>query len=247
MYFGTVPLAIVNLYMAVTSGNDWALYYEVIERCGAFYRMAFLFFTFFFVFALFNILTGIFVEKAVLATQPDRDELILEQCRKSRKEADEFRVLCNRLDTDHSGTISYDEFVLSMQDDRMVAYMASVGLEVHDVELFFKIVANGSDEEVDIGQFVEGCMGIRGQATGLAMQKSLYETSRLHTKLQLMNDSLTDRMAEMSHALQQTRALLSKAGRDYKSKDSTPNNLRCASPAGRPQTPKAPSVRGSWA
>ena len=41
---------------------------------------------------------------------------------------------------DCSGTISFEEFVQCMQDDRMVAYMASVGLEVHDVELFFRIV-----------------------------------------------------------------------------------------------------------
>lgn len=206
MYFGSVLLAIVHLYMAVTNGNDWIVYYEVVERCGSFYRLVFLFYTFFSVFALFNILTGIFVEKAVLATQPDRDEIILEQCRKSRREADEFRVLCRHLDEDNSGTISFEEFVQSMQDDRMVAYMASVGLEVHDVELFFKIVTNAANEEITIDQFVEGCFSMRGQATGLDMQKSLFETSKLNMRLQAMENAFTACAAELARVPQQARS-----------------------------------------
>jgi hypothetical protein len=204
-YFGSVSTTIVSLYMAVTGGDDWAVYYDVIERCGMFYSATFLFFTFFFVFALFNILTGIFVEKAVLATQPDRDELILQQCHKSRKEADEFRTLCNRLDTDGSGQISFEEFTQCMQDERMVSYMASVGLEVHDVELFFKIVANTEtkDDQISIDQFVEGCMSMRGSASGLDMQKSLYEQTKLQGRLQVMEDAFTSHFAELARAVEQ--------------------------------------------
>merc|ERR1712232_1100737 len=134
-FFGSVSLTIVNLYMAVTGGNDWAIYYNIISRFGTFYTVAFIFFLFFFSFALFNILTGVLIEKAFEAGQPDRDELILEQCRKTKKDADEFRAFFISLDTDKSGTISFSEFVECMQDERLVSYMASVGLEVHDVEL----------------------------------------------------------------------------------------------------------------
>lgn len=191
--------------MAVTGGDDWRLYYDIIERCGTFYTYVFLLFTFTFVFALFNILTGVIVEKAVSATQVDRDELILEQCLKSRKEADEFRALCKRLDTDSSGSITFEEFLECMEDERMVSYMATVGLEVHDVELFFKIVAKASsnDDRVDIDKFVEGCMSMRGGASGLDMQKSLYETSRLQARLRAMEETLSGRIVELLGAVQQ--------------------------------------------
>merc|ERR1712232_835858 len=98
-----------------------------------------------------------------------------------------------RLDTDGSGQISFDEFVGCMQDERLVSYMASVGLEVHDVELFFRIVANAdtADVQVDVDQFVTGCMSMRGGATGLDMQKLLYETSRLQLKLRRMEETYT--------------------------------------------------------
>jgi len=172
-HFGSVIVTIVTLYMAVTGGNDWVVYYSIIEKCGWLYCIAFLLFTFFFIFALFNILTGIFVEKAVLASQPDRDELILEQSRKARKETDDLRFLCNQLDTDGSGTITLSEFVASMQDERMVSLMASVGLEVHDVEFFFRLIAGAGhtgELELDVEEFVAGCMSMKGPASGLDMQ-----------------------------------------------------------------------------
>merc|ERR1712232_5999 len=137
-YFGSVALTSVNLYMAVTGGTDWSIYYHIIERCGTVYTLAFVFYIFFFSFALFNILTGVLVQKAFEATNKNRDELILEQSKKTRQEAKEFRNLCTSLDTDNSGTISFNEFVSCMEDERMSSYMATVGLEVHDVELFFQ-------------------------------------------------------------------------------------------------------------
>ena len=60
-----------------------------------------------------------------------------------------------------------------MKDPRIVAYMSSVGVSVHDVEHLFKIVAN-ANKEVDIERFVDGCMAIKGGATALDMQKQLY-------------------------------------------------------------------------
>ena len=41
----------ISLYEAVTGGNDWALYYEVMLQIGSFYPAVFLIYTFFFIFA----------------------------------------------------------------------------------------------------------------------------------------------------------------------------------------------------
>merc|ERR1712232_674591 len=124
-------------------------------------------------------------------------------CRKSRKEAAELRMLCKRLDIDRSGQISFDEFFTSMQDERMVSYMASVGLEIHDVECFFRMAANASSkhDQVDIDKFVEGCMSMKGNASGLDMQKSLFEMSKLQVKVQMMEEMLGGYIAEFSQVL----------------------------------------------
>merc|ERR1712192_3247 len=160
------------------------------ERAGELYSWMFLFFTFFFAFAIFNILTGVFVEKAVQAAAPDREETVMQQRRHILDQAEEFREICHLLDLDESGTISLEEFKQNMLNPTMVAYMFAVGLEVHDVELFFRTMSGGSgaadawaNEPIDIDVFVEGCMAMKGYATTLDVQKQLYETRELSRKI----------------------------------------------------------------
>merc|ERR1719453_2455220 len=121
--------SMLSLYMAVTGGNDWGPYYSVVETASPIYAVIFIFFTFFFTFALFNILTGIFVEKAVCTSLPDRDDLVLQQRQKARQDAQEFRHMCSVLDKGKKGTIRWKDFERHMENDVMVAYMASIGLE----------------------------------------------------------------------------------------------------------------------
>ena len=39
----------LSLYMAVTGGNDWSMYFDTLSQCGLFYTILFLLFNFFFV------------------------------------------------------------------------------------------------------------------------------------------------------------------------------------------------------
>merc|ERR1719336_2919547 len=106
-HFGSVGTTMLTLYMAVTGGDDWGTAFDIVKFAGLLYECLFIGFTFFFVFAVFNILTGVFVEKAVAAAMPDRDEQILEERRKLHKESEQFRALCSRLDRDSSGHINW--------------------------------------------------------------------------------------------------------------------------------------------
>merc|ERR1719253_1777758 len=68
-YFGTVDRSILSLYMAMSGGKDWGEYYVVLEDLPMQTRFVFLFFISFALFAVVNIVTGIFVETAMLSNQ----------------------------------------------------------------------------------------------------------------------------------------------------------------------------------
>lgn len=204
LFFASLPDCMLSLYMSVTGGADWNQFYAVVSQAGDFYALAFLFFTLFFNFALFNILTGVFVEKAITAFMPDRADQLLEERRRLVSEADDFRDLCKRLDRSRAGRISLVDFMEFMQNETMVVSMASLGLAVHDVELFFKVVA-GSRDEVSIEEFVEGCMATKGTASSLDVQKQLFETRLIAKHLcEVQHDLQTktdDIRSEMDHVL----------------------------------------------
>ena len=52
-----------------------------------------------------NILTGIFIEKALKLAQPDRERLALELRKDQLKQVNELTALVKNLDVDRSGTI----------------------------------------------------------------------------------------------------------------------------------------------
>lgn len=41
-HFGSVLQTMLSLYMAVTGGNDWSLYYTMLEQMGSFYHILFI-------------------------------------------------------------------------------------------------------------------------------------------------------------------------------------------------------------
>eukprot|EP00913_Durusdinium_trenchii_P023960 g22502.t1 len=127
--FGSVLKTMLSLYMAVTGGNDWSMYYATCASMsvakGGLGRFVRVFlrhihrgshssqaYTFFFAFAIFNILTGIFVERAVAASLPDREQQILLERRKLLEQANELRDLFSCMDLDDSGNISLEDMLL---------------------------------------------------------------------------------------------------------------------------------------
>ncbi|CAE6912630.1 Scn11a [Symbiodinium sp. CCMP2592] len=182
--FGSVGDSMLSLYMAVTGGNDWSVYYEATIAMGSFYPVVFLSYTFFFIFALFNILTGVFVERAVAAALPDREELIAQERKKILKQVEDLRALFKALDSDRSGKISKAEFLADMEDDRIVSYMHTLGLDMHDAEHFFDLLASDrNQQEVDIDTFIEHCMSMKGTATAMDLHKQLVQVNKVLDKL----------------------------------------------------------------
>lgn len=204
MHFGGVRMAMLSLYMATTGGEDWGMYYRMVAQIGFPYTAIFLFYTAFFSFTLFNILTGMVVENVVKASDRDEEARTLEYRRKRRQHHYGLTKLFAQLDTDGSGKISFDEFKAGMQSENVQASMSRLGLDPFDSELFFMMLASVSEDGgVDPEAFVSGCMQLRGPAAGIDMQCLIFETRQMHEAVRdivrsAQGDSGEDRAEEPS-------------------------------------------------
>merc|ERR1719473_2221925 len=79
--FGTLDTSILSLFMSMSGGNDWAQYYEALIPLQIQYRLFYLLFIVFCIFAVVNIVTGVFVESALQANIKDRDIVVHEELR----------------------------------------------------------------------------------------------------------------------------------------------------------------------
>jgi len=200
--FGSVTQTMLELFKAISGGAEWSKHYGLLLPVGEAYPAGYVAFIFLFIFALTNILTAIFVERAVEAALPDREEQVLQKRREMIQDAAEFKIICALLDIDKNGTVSLEEFKRGMKNSMLVAYMASVGLAIHDVELFFHVVAGGSGlTEVNIDTFVEGCITMKGSATSLDVQQQIAKTGdvlrRVHRFEQSCNEKIDRLLSSM--------------------------------------------------
>merc|ERR1712100_160146 len=81
-------------------------------------------------------------------------------------------------DADNSGTLSLDEFTAHLQDHRVRALLESLQLESHAREIFFLLDVDGTNE-IDIEEFVAGCLRLRGEARALDISLLGFKTEQL--------------------------------------------------------------------
>eukprot|EP00928_Gymnodinium_smaydae_P005884 TRINITY_DN12039_c0_g1_i1.p1 TRINITY_DN12039_c0_g1~~TRINITY_DN12039_c0_g1_i1.p1 ORF type:complete len:607 (-),score=107.34 TRINITY_DN12039_c0_g1_i1:305-2125(-) len=179
-YFGSLETAALSLYQCASGGIDWWRVYAIVQLRGAVECAGFLFFIGFFNFAVLNILGGIFIEKALVAAQPDRESMALEQRRTEEKEAQELQRMISAMDADGSGTLTVEEFATAVENRYAKAYLSSLGLDIHDAVFFFNTLAElqGSDE-LDIGEVVSRLTRMKGNAKALDLQSVAFEISTM--------------------------------------------------------------------
>merc|ERR1719401_1385539 len=115
--------------------------------------------------------------------------------------AEGFREVCQRIVGADKDTISWQEFKKELHDEALIMHLASLDLQVHNIQLFFNLVAGvGDEDEASIDRFVEGCMQMTGGVTAIDIQRQLYQTNLIHTDLKTLGHALLDKFKELQHS-----------------------------------------------
>jgi len=217
-WFPSVAGTMITLFGATTGGLDWIEVHAILEPLGAFAQSAFLFYIAFFTIAVFNILTGIFVEKALhMSDQADR---AVEYMKQEREDAQDLRQICNRIDFDGNGRIAWPEFEAYMQNNNDgFARLKACGLDVHDVHEFFVSLTSGQQTEtVEIEDFINHAMRLRGTATSIQVKSVASQMMRVQAeahaammwKVETMAFQLRKAVAALNADVKASRFLSSK-------------------------------------
>jgi len=210
--FGSVQGAMLSLFRTCTGGDDWAYFYEIVLTTGAPYALIFIFFIAFSQIAILNILTAIFVNNAMELARPDADTLAFEHRKKEFEAYEELQELCEHI-TDETGVISIEDFATELKFGRLGARLAVLGINVSDAEAFLDLImfTMGTKPAVGIrpSDFVEGCMRLRGQATGINIQGIQQETRRI---LKSLHQLRSEQAAKGTQVAQTLKQLLDSAG-----------------------------------
>mmetsp|Transcript_69188 Transcript_69188/g.200382 ORF Transcript_69188/g.200382 Transcript_69188/m.200382 type:complete len:682 (-) Transcript_69188:54-2099(-) len=205
--FGSVGDGMFTLLKTSTGGEDWGLVYERINSIGGFLPWCFLLYITFFILAAWNIVTGLFVEKALKLAQPDLDTMALEQELQDGVDAEELTRIFSIWDREGSGTITLKQLGELMRHARFRAYLRVRGIDIQDADMFRRMmlsVAGDHREALDIDFVVSACLRMKGLASNMDLHALSFEAK-------LMNKKQRRALGDCANRLRRIEAILHEA------------------------------------
>merc|ERR1719408_982719 len=95
------------------------------------------------------------------------------------------------MDVDETGTITMDEFLTHLDDERVIAYFNSMKLDVSDATALFKLLDVDRSGSVEINEFIDGCQKLKGESRTLDLHLMRYELHNMRYELHELSLSFT--------------------------------------------------------
>jgi len=177
--FGGVLTALVSLFMSICGGIDWNEAWKALYDVHWIYSCVFVFYIFFMMFGVLNVVVATFVEGASMISRQDRELVTQSELDRKTEASNNIRRFFHDADKDNSGGLSWEEFENYLQQKHVQAYFQSLQLDVSQAHTLFRLLDVDGSNRVEIDEFVEGCMRMRGQARSIDVHMLLYETEMM--------------------------------------------------------------------
>jgi hypothetical protein len=216
-YFGSVVAGLLTVYKCLTGGMDWGDIYILVQPAGVIAGPACLLMVAFFTISVWNIITSVFIEKAMQMARPTLRELVKEHKAQSKQDAAEVEELIRKLDHDRKGYVSKAEFKDICKDGEIQEFLAVRDLDIQnvkDIDGFYEMVSDVDPSQVDANQVsVPGLVSIllhlKGSAKSLDLHKKLFEVG-------ITQQSLLTSMQLLQAELRQDRGMSSRPRTDFR-------------------------------
>lgn len=172
-------MASFSLFMAITGGDDWWNLVRPLLEISEVYAVLFVLYISLMVLGVMNIITGIFVESATELSRLDRDLVTQAEQERMALYVKELRKLFMELDTNRDGTITLQEFESFAARADVQAYFSVLELDITKAAQVFRLLDLDGSHELELDEFVMGCMRLKGMAKGIDLETLMLECRKL--------------------------------------------------------------------
>eukprot|EP00927_Polykrikos_kofoidii_P064727 TRINITY_DN6022_c0_g1_i5.p1 TRINITY_DN6022_c0_g1~~TRINITY_DN6022_c0_g1_i5.p1 ORF type:complete len:595 (+),score=74.66 TRINITY_DN6022_c0_g1_i5:170-1954(+) len=177
-WWGSLSQTSLTLFLSVSGGVNWITPFQALE-CSFWLQALFIAYLSFIVFAVLNVVTGVFCNNAVEMASRDPEMIIGAKMEGEENYIRDLHMLFHRVNKSGSSAVLFDELEESFKDPWIKAYLSHLEIEVDDAFSFFRLLDKDRNYDIDVTEFVDGCMKIRGNATALDMQVTTKQLQKL--------------------------------------------------------------------
>jgi len=174
------------------------------------YGFLFLFYIVFVTFGVMNVVTGVFVDKALEITSQDKEFVILEEIENRREDIRQLKEFFYTLDHDGNGVIDKRKMIGSLEDHWLQGSLSSMDIDGHAMVTLFEVIDTDNKGTLTIEEFIQGCMQIRGDAKAVDLFALLVESRSMYRTMAKFMEFAEDRFMEIEQAVVPSRNSVAK-------------------------------------
>lgn len=174
-HWRTVPVSMLTLFMAVSGGLSWTEALQPLQQFSPFGVACVITYVVITVFAVLNVVTGVFCNTAIESAHADKDIAIMKQMNKRNAQIEALRHVFGEIDRDRSNKVSIQELKDAMDTQKLSSFMESLGISTEDVWTLFMVIDSDESGEITLDEFVGGCMTLNGPARSLHLARMSHE------------------------------------------------------------------------
>lgn len=185
-HFGSLMTTIYSLYKAISGGGDWGEYSDSLFMISPIMGVFFCLYIAFTVFAVLNVVTGVFVDGAITSAQRDAESEIMSQTAERTRHIEDVRSIFKRADVDQTGSLDWTEFEQHFGDACVQAYFRRLQLDIDGEEALrdlWSMLDFDGDGSVDMNEFLDGCSRLKGNASSLDLARLTHNQARMEKRL----------------------------------------------------------------
>jgi len=135
------------------------------------------------VIVLMNLVTAVLVDRALINSQRDAEEVLAKKERTKSAALRRIRKVFEAMDEDASGYLSREEFYNSFQDEVISKELRAMEIEQENCEEIFNLLDNG-DGNLSLDEFFDGITRMEGMATAKDLFRLLHKTDKISKTVQ---------------------------------------------------------------
>jgi len=187
-YYGTPSRSLWTVFELTFSGGWPGYARRLVEKVTPLYSIPFALYIAGVVFAMFRIITALFLKDTLSIAQSDADTVIQDKMREKNAYAQKLLSFFRAADTSGDGIVTLEEFETVLKDERIVAYLACLELDVSQTRHLFHMLDDG-DNQVSIEEFVQGALRLKGQARSQDVVAVMHDCSLIMKKLVALEET----------------------------------------------------------
>lgn len=189
-YWGNVMDSMMTLFMSITGGINWLDAYAPLREVSPIALGLMNLYIVIGFFTILNVVTGVFVNTAIESAGADKDLATLKQLQKKVENMSALQEVFQEIDQHDINGVTLDDLEDALSEEKLGTFLESLGISTDDAWSLFMLIDADHNGIVDLEEFVQGCMQLRGPAKSLQLAKMAYENKLTRQAIKHLHDDV---------------------------------------------------------